>query len=83
MKVATPNEKCVEIQGPTGRTYNFRNGFQDVHPRDAKAIVAEGGFIPSMTGTTSAGVGYRCTGCGFGTWFTTCSRCGSSATREA
>lgn len=83
MRVATPNEKCIEIEGPTGRTYNFRKGFANVHPHDAKAIVAEGGFVPSMTGTTSRGTGYRCQDCGFGSWFTRCSRCGGEAVRES
>lgn len=82
MRVGSPNERCVEIQGPTGRTYDFSKGLQDVHPHDAKAIVAEGGFIPSMTGTTRAGIGYRCTKCGFGCWFKRCSRCGGEALRE-
>lgn len=82
MKVATSDAKCIEITGPTGRTYNFRNGIQDVHPHDAKAIVREGGFLPSAIGTTRAGLGYRCTGCGFGSWFSRCSRCGGIAARE-
>jgi len=82
VRVATPNEKCVEIQGPTGRTYDFGKGIQNVHPRDARAIVAEGGFIPSALGTTRTGLGYRCTACGFGTWFSKCSRCGGHAARE-
>lgn len=82
MKVATPASKCVEIDGVTGRRYDFRKGIQDVHPRDAKAIVAFGGFIPSMAGTTREDIGFRCGSCGFGCYFSTCSRCGSPAVRE-
>lgn len=77
MKVCTPDARCVEIDGPSGRRYNFRRGTADVSPRDAKAIVAEGGFIPSMAGTTSASVGYPCSNCGFGSYFRRCSRCGT------
>ena len=83
MRVATPNEKAVEIEGPSGRLYDFRGGFADVSPCDARAIVAEGGFIPSAIGTTRAGLGYRCTNCGFGSWFAECSRCGGVCRREA
>jgi hypothetical protein len=82
LKVCTPDSNCVEIDGPSGRRYNFRSGMANVSDRDAKAIVAEGGFIPSMAGTTRAGIGYRCTDCGFGCWFTRCSRCGGKAVRE-
>lgn len=82
MKVATPARECVEIDAPSGRRYNFRKGITDVSKRDAKAIVAYGGFIPSMAGTTRAGLGYRCTDCGFGSYFKRCSRCGGVAVRE-
>jgi len=82
VKVASPDSLCVEIDGASGRRYNFRKGLADVSDHDAKAIVAAGGFIPSMAGTTRAGIGYRCTLCGFGCWFKTCSRCGGPAVRE-
>lgn len=82
MKVATPAKQCVEIDGVSGRRYNFRNGIADVPARDAKAIVKFGGFIPSMAGTTRAGLGFRCSSCGFGSFFKTCSRCGGEAERE-
>lgn len=82
MKVATPARECVEIDGPSGKRYDFRKGVVDVSPRDAKAIVAFGGFIPSMAGTTRAGVGFRCENCGFGSYFKTCSRCGGQGARE-
>jgi len=82
VKVATPAKQCVEIDAPSGQRYDFRKGFQDVSPRDAKAIVAYGGFIPSMSGTTRAGLGFRCESCGFGCYFKTCGRCGGNAVRE-
>jgi hypothetical protein len=74
---------AIEIDGPSGRRYDFRKGIQDVSKSDAKAILDWGGFLPSMTGPTRKGIGYRCTKCGFGSFFKTCSRCGSDATREA
>jgi hypothetical protein len=75
LKVCTPDSNCVEIDGPSGRRYNFRSGMANVSDRDAKAIVAEGGFIPSLAGTSSAGVGYPCQTCGFRSYFRRCSRC--------
>jgi hypothetical protein len=82
MKVATPDAKCIEIDAPSGRRYNFRKGITDVSKSDAKAIVREGGFIPSLSGSTRSRIGFRCTKCGFGSFFTTCSRCGATANPE-
>lgn len=82
VRVASPDKLIVEIDGLTGRRHNFRKGIADVNDRDAKGIVAAGGFIPSMAGTTRAGIGYRCIECGFGSWFKKCSRCGGVAVRE-
>ena len=81
MRVASPDILCREIDGVDAR-YNFRKGLADVSDRDAKRIVECGGFIPSMAGTTRSGIGFRCTECGFGCWFKTCSRCGGVAVRE-
>lgn len=83
MKVATPAKECVEIDGPSGRRYNFRKGITEVSDRDGKAIVRYGGFIPSMSGTTNAEIGFRCASCGFGSFFRACSRCGGQGVREA
>lgn len=83
MRVASPARECVEIDGVTGRRYNFRNGMADVHPRDAKAIVQYGGFVPSALGVTARRhLGFRCEDCGFGSFFKTCSRCGGQGVRE-
>jgi uncharacterized protein (DUF983 family) len=49
----------------------------------AKYTIANGGGqLPSLSGTTRSGFGYRCPDCGFGTFFTTCSRCGGNGVRE-
>lgn len=83
MRVGSPDKLCIEIDSPrTGRRHDFRTGLADVSPADAKAIVKAGGFIPSMAGTTRAGIGFRCLECGFGSWFNKCSRCGGHAKRE-
>lgn len=77
MKVCTPDRLAVEIDAPTGRRYNFRNGIADVHPADAKAIIREGGFIPSLNGVVNSDVGWVCKNCDFGSYFRKCSRCGT------
>lgn len=83
MKVATPAKECVEIDTPSGRRVDFRKGIAEVSDRDGRAIVRYGGFVPSMSGVTRAEIGFRCASCGFGSFFSTCSRCGSEAVREA
>jgi hypothetical protein len=70
------------MDGVTGRRYRANDGLYDMHPVDAKAAVAYGGFWPSLSGTTRQGIGYRCTECGFGSYFAKCSRCGGKAMKE-
>lgn len=82
MKVVAPAKAAVQVDGVTGRRYTARDGIYDMHPRDARALVAAGGFWPSLSGATSRTVGYRCRTCGFGAYFTTCSRCGGTCERE-
>jgi lipopolysaccharide biosynthesis regulator YciM len=54
----------------------------EMHPADAAAAVKAGGAVASMAGVTRRSVGYRCGGCGFGSYTVTCSRCGGECTRE-
>ncbi len=83
-------EGCREIDAPSGRRYyaqGGRKGYQqggsfDMTPGDAKAAVAMGGAIASLSGPTRSSVGFRCTACGFGSFVKTCSRCGSECVRE-
>jgi hypothetical protein len=73
---------CREIDGLSGRTYAAPNGVFDVEPRDAKGIVAIGGAVCSLAGTTRRRQGYRCVECGFGSFFRTCGRCGGEGIKE-
>lgn len=82
MKVVAPARAVAEVDGVTGRRYKARDGVYDMAPRDARALIKVGGFLPSLSGTTSRAAGYRCGGCGFGSFFTTCSRCGGNAHKE-
>lgn len=81
MRVASPDKRAVEIDGVTGRRYKSRDGMYDMHPADAQYIKDIGGFIPGMNGVTNSAKGFRCT-CGFGSYFTKCSRCGGTAVKE-
>lgn len=81
-RVGSPDSLCVEIDGLSGRRYDFRKGIAEVSDRDAKAIAKAGGFVLPIAGMGRRASGYRCQSCGFGTWFKTCSRCGGSAVRE-
>jgi hypothetical protein len=80
-------EGCREVDGPSGRRYYARNyqqggSFDMTDPRDVRQAVKIGGTIASEAGTTRRGIGYRCTGCGFGSFTRACGRCGGVCERE-
>lgn len=82
MKVVSPDKSIVEIDGPSGQRYRAADGIYEMNARDARAAVKYGGSWPSLSGVTRRGIGYRCTECGFGSFFAKCSRCGGLAVRE-
>jgi len=82
MKVVAPARAVAEVDGLSGRRYKARDGVYDMAPRDARALIKAGGFAPSLAGTTSAGLGWRCPACSFGSFFRCCSRCGGECERE-
>lgn len=67
-----------------GVEYRARNGYFEMPEHHAKAH-REAGNLPAPAAALPVGRsgGYRCDDCGFGTFFTTCSRCGGHCTREA
>jgi hypothetical protein len=83
MKVVPQAANCREIE-VGGRIYKRRKGgLFDLPDRAARMVIAqEGGQEASLSGTTRSSEGYRCADCGFGSFFRTCSRCGSTAVRE-
>lgn len=86
MKVGAEDRRQVEtVIG--GRTYRARNGYFDFgdNVSAARAHMQSGNLpAPTLSGTTSARFGYRCTAaaCGRGSFFVTCGKCGSPAARE-
>lgn len=87
MRIAAPDGAVagMEVKGAeTGRVTRYQGRIADVdNPQHIKALLAEGAFPASLSGRTRAGLGYRCTSCGFGAFLTTCSRCGGTCVKEA
>jgi hypothetical protein len=82
-------EGCREVDFGGVRHYarGGQKGYQqggsfDMSPAAARQAVKIGGAIASEAGTTRRGIGWRCPGCGFGSFVRTCSRCGSECVRE-
>lgn len=75
----------AQIDAPSGRRYNatnFQGGHFKMTPEDAAAVVKLGGALASLAGAAKRSTGYRCQGCGFGSFLRTCSRCGGGCERE-
>lgn len=83
MKVVPQAGNCKEIE-VGGRVYRRRKGGLFDMPEAAAryTIKNEGGQEAALSGTTRTGIGFRCTDCGFGSFFAACSRCGGTAVRE-
>jgi hypothetical protein len=74
--IAAPDGAVKELDMPSGRRYKARDGgLYDVAPRDAKYVKGIGGFVPNVGPMVLSGP--RCPGCGFASYFVTCSRCGA------
>ena len=83
-RVVSPTRRLKEVDSSHApiRYKPDKNGVFEVTDRDAKLLVAYGGFLQPVAGMGKRSEGYRCA-CGFGSWFTTCSRCGGECVREA
>lgn len=84
MRLAMPDKACVglEVEGAqTGAKQGYYGRIVDVeNPRHLRALREYGAF-PINLGGRPAG-GFRCS-CGFSSYFSTCSRCGATCTRES
>ena len=83
MRVAAEDRRQVAtVVG--GREYRARDGYFDM-PDGAAKLHLKAGELPAPSAALPVGRqgGYRCAECGFGTFFTTCSRCGGTCEREA
>lgn len=80
MRVPAEDRRQVQTD-INGRRYTARNGFFDMPDSDARIHLKSAGMPGSWNAAHGAtghtGVGYRCTDCGFGSFFRRCSRCGT------
>ena len=84
VKVCAQGEMVAECTAPSGITYkrNKKTGLFDMREDDARVMAKGGGFYPSLAGVPSRDVGFRCTECGHGSYFTKCGKCGASCVKE-
>jgi len=87
MRLAAPSGAVagMEVKGAqTGQVTRYNGRVMDVQdPMHVKALRSEGAFPVSVAGGARKGIGYRCPGCGWGSYFTMCSRCGGECERES
>jgi hypothetical protein len=83
-KLLMPSETVLEadVSRPGGFKRRYRGSI--VSPVDShdETALREFGATSAGLATGAGGRGRRCELCGFGSWFTTCSRCGGECTRE-
>lgn len=75
-----PAEDIRQVQTDiNGRRYTARGGFFEMPESDARLHMKSAGYGASWNAahgaTGSRAVGYRCSVCGFGSFFKRCSRC--------
>jgi hypothetical protein len=84
LKRVVTSSGVAEITLRNGRTVK-RHKDGSFHMGDAAAKAAvkgDGGFIIPEMGPARRGVGYICSLCGRGSYFTTCGKCGGECHRE-
>jgi len=83
MRVPAEDRRQVQTQ-IDGRLYTARDGFFEMPDRDAKVHMKSAGYGHwNVAGVVKPQAGYRCPGCGFGSFFRRCSRCGSECEKES
>lgn len=83
-----PAEDIKQVQTDIdGVRYTAKNGYFEMPERHAKAHLASGNLPKSWNAARGATgrpqVGYRCPGCGHGSFFKRCGKCGADCQREA
>lgn len=86
MRVPAEDRRQVQTE-INGRRYTARGGFFEMPGPDAKLHMRSAGYGASWNAARGASgsraLGYRCTVCGFGSFFTRCSRCAAdTCTKE-
>jgi hypothetical protein len=78
IRVCAP-DGAVRAVVANGREYTSRDGVYELPYSAAQKLLAEGGFQANALRGKATG-GFDCE-CGFGSWFSTCSRCGRELTK--
>lgn len=73
----------VKLPGGYVRRYTpTGGGVYTVADSDARSLIENGFTEASPGGAFNRKSGRRCTSCGFGSFFVTCSRCGGTCSKE-
>ena len=75
----SPDDKCVSVDVGNHR-YNGKS-IEVTNPADARYLKAVGYTTADVAGGPSRAEGYRCSECGFSSFFKTCGRCGGACQR--
>ena len=82
MRVRAEDPRQV-AQVVNGTEYRARRGYFEMPDHHAKAHLQSANLpTPSAALPVGRKAGYRCVPCGFGSFFTTCGRCGGPCVRE-
>lgn len=82
VKVAAEDRRQVQTD-IGGRRYTQSGGYFHMRPEHARAHMASANLpTPPAALPVGRARGYRCTACGFGSFFVKCSRCGGACERE-
>ena len=82
MRVPSETIRCVQTV-VDGTTYTARKGFFEMPDHHARTYLqASEQEAPTLAGVATRSIGFRCPACRFGSYFATCSRCGSACHRE-
>lgn len=80
-RLLSPDDKCVAVDDVrTGRRYRGTK-IEVTDPAQIRALKEVGYTVADVAGGPSRADGYRCTDCGFSSFFKTCGRCGGSCQR--
>lgn len=80
MRLCMPSSAHAGIDHPRHGRVLARRGIVDVPDHVARDLIKHDECFPAASKPLGA-VGFKCTSCGFETYFRTCGRCGGEAVR--
>lgn len=83
MRLGMPDVACKSIDVEGVRYAGGADGTVEVdNPKHARLLIREGQAFVASGRTAATPGGFTCTACGFRAFFTICSRCGGSCSKE-